>query len=312
MAIRRFDIMVRDVRQRTGNVAYSPTTGVRMSEFERYGNDAQDTIFNKMLACHSSLYTDKLSISTVPGQAEYTIPDTVHSTANIGTVHYSFDGSEQSYTILDMRTPRAEIGVQAFPDSWFFRNGKIVLSPIPMQPGGKLRVNFQYNIPTLGIRRGLVSAHDAGSVTITLNNLLLQETRDDLNNGYVDYVSIVDKDGVQQATGLPVISWTDSTRVLVTTLTADQVTAVQNGASYLVFGKNATTHSPLIDICDRYLYYFMALNTQARDSNSEAAFTMEGLRDVEAEIIGSVSDLEEDIPAIPILDYDFLNYADGL
>jgi hypothetical protein len=311
MALPRTDLIVRDSLYQTGNIAYTATSGIRKAEVIRYVNEAQTTILNKILGCHSSLFTDKVIVNTT-ATAEYLIPTSVHSTGNISSVFYSFDGTDQNYVPLELRSPRAEVSIASFPSCYFIRNGSVVLSPIPAQTGGKLKLNFQYNLPSLDIRRALVTTATTNSITLTLNNTLLQETIDDLTNGFVDYVSVVDKDGTQLATGLPVTSYTSATRVIASTLTAAQVTAVTAGTAYLVFGTNATTHSQLIPICERFVTHYTATLIQMRDSNSEASLTSDLMKGFEQEILDSVSVLEEDITAIAVLDTNYLNYADSL
>ena len=93
------------------------------------------------------------------------------------------------------------------------------------------------------------------------------------------------------------------------TLTASETAPVD---SYVVFGKYATTHSWLPENADRYIVQYMAMASQMRDSNQEALATSELLKTMEAEIVAELIDLEEDIPAIPILDNSMLNYSEDL
>lgn len=312
-AIRRADLLLRDVQYQVGDIAYSATPGIRKAELVRYLNDTQTTIYNKLLNCHSSLYVRAETMGVTAGVAEYTIPSAVHSTANIVKVDYSFDSNPINYVTLDLRTPRQEISVVAFPTSYFLRNGKIVLSPIPSQTSAAaLRLNYQYILPDLDIRRGLIQTHDASTISLTLNTLLLQETQDDLANGFVDYVCVVSKDGTIQARGLPVNGYNPTTRVITTALSAADIAAIVNNESFLVFGEYASTHSQLLPICERYLTNGTALLVQMRDSNSEAVATSPLLQSIENEILGSVMELEEDLTAIPILDFTMLNYDQDL
>jgi len=312
-AIRRADLLLRDVQYQVGDVAYSATTGIRKAELVRYLNDAQTTIYNKLLNCHSSLYTRAETLGVTAGIAEYSIPTAVHSTANIVKIDYSFDSNPINYVTLDLRSPRQEVSVVAFPTAYFLRNGKIVLTPIPSQTSAAaLRINYQYILPDLDIRRGLVTAHDANSITLALNTTLLQESQDDLTNGFVDYVCVVDKLGNVLARGLPVSGYTSSTQVISSTLTASDIAAIIDGSSYVVFGEYSSTHSQLLPICERYLTHGTALLAQMRDSNSEAVATSPLLQSIEAEILASVQELEEDLTAIPILDYTMLNYDQDL
>ncbi len=280
-----------------------------MSEVVRFACEAQEGILNKILQTKSSLFTRQTTTPVTQGVAAYpiagTVPNAVHTTGNIIGIKYSFDGSAQNAYPLDLRSSRQEVSVPGYPKAYFLRDGQIILTPIPNQSSGMLFIDFQYTIPTLDIRRGLISAHGLSSITLTLNNTLLTETADDLTTGLVDYISVVDKDGTIIASGIPVTAYDTSTRIISCTLTSAQNTAVQNGSNWVVFGKYATTNSLLPDICRRYLVHYMARLIQMRDSNSETTVTKELLDEIENEILAACADLEEDLPAIAILDTSF-------
>lgn len=316
MALQRLDILQRDARLQAGAKNYTPTAGVRMSEVVRYANEGQSGILNKILQTKSSLFTRQTTITITPQVAAYpipgTVPNVVHTSGNITGISYSFDGNPQNFYPLDFRSARQEISINAYPTSYFLRDGQIVLSPIPNQAAGVLRVDYQYALPRLDIRRALISAHNTTSITFTVNSTLLAETEEDLTNGLVDFISVVDKDGTVVANAIPVTSYAASTHILTCTLTAAQVTAVQNSTNWVVFGFYTTTNSLLPEICERYVTHYMARYIQMRDSNSETSVTQEVLDDLQAEILAATADLEEDMPAIAILDRSFMDYNDAL
>lgn len=316
MALERVDILQRDARLQAGAKLYTATGGVRMSEVVRFINEAQEGILNKILQTKSPLFTRQTQIAVTAGTATYpipgTIPNVVHTTGNILGIKYSFDGQAKNAYPLDKRSARQEVSIPAYPTSYFLRDGQIVISPIPNQTSGVLFVDYQYTLPTLDIRRGLISAHGLSSITLTQNNTLLAETGEDLSTGLVDYISVVDKDGTLVANSIPVTSYDTTTRVISCTLTAEQNAAVQDTGNWVVFGKYATTNSLLPDICRRYLVHYTARLIQMRDSNSETTVTKELVDEIEAEVLMACADLEEDLTAIAILDSSYLSYADDL
>lgn len=316
MAIDRTDILQRDARLQAGAKMYTATGGVRMSEVCRFLNEAQEGILNKILQTKSPLFTRQTQIAVTSGTATYpvpgTIPNVVHTTGNILGIKYSFNGEAKSAYPLDKRTSRQENSNPGYPTAYFLRDGQIVLSPIPNQSTGVLFVDYQYTLPTLDIRRGLISAHGLTSITLTQNSTLYVETGEDLAAGLVDYISVVDKDGTIVANSIPVTSYDTTTRIITCTLTAAQNTAVTNGSNWVVFGKYATTNSGLPDICRRYLVHYAARLIQMRDSNSETTVTKELVDEIEAEVLMACADLEEDLTAIAILDDSYLSYADHL
>lgn len=313
MPCRRLDVLVRDVRDATGNKDYTNDSGVLQRVFVRHANDAQSRIFNRMMDEHPSLFIKQGFLDTVMGTASYALPTDIYLKHNISTVAYAPNGNAQLYSPLELRQPRDEVTINGYPTGYFLRDGNIVLTPVPSQSATSgLRFTYQYTLPTIDIRRGLVSAHGLTSITLTSDTTLISETEDDLTGGWVDYISVVDKDGVQVATAIPVTSYSSTTKIITCTLTAAQNSAVTNGSNYVVFGTNATTHSALLPICERYLSHYMTLLVQIGDSSSNATYTNPVLMAIEQEIIESIANLEEDIVAIPILDYSMLNYTDFL
>lgn len=158
----RFDVLVRNARDQTGNQQYTSTQGVRQREFVRYGNDAQMRIYNKMLMERSSLFMKEGFINVVAREAHYDLPTDIFLKHNVLKVDYSPNGDARLYSPLDFRTPRQEVTAPGYPDCYFLRQGELVLSPIPMQSAlAGLRLNYQYTLPTLDTRRGRIERVDA-------------------------------------------------------------------------------------------------------------------------------------------------------
>lgn len=313
MALQRLDILIRAARDATGNANYTATQGIKQREFVRYANDAQQRLFNKILGERSSLFTKEAFLNVTANTVSYPLPTDTHLRGNLIKVEYSPDGNPLLYRPLDMRSPRQEISAPGYPTSYFLRDGSIILSPIPTQSATNgLRLNYQYDLPIVDIRRGLVSAHGLSSITFATDSTLITETEDDLSNGWVDYISVVDRDGAQIATAIPVTGYNSTTKVISCTLTSAQDAAVTNGSHYVVFGANATSHSGLMPLAERYVITYMSTLIQMRDSNSESGDTQTVLQALEREILDSVAELEEDLVAIPILDTSMLTYADDL
>ncbi len=316
----RLDLTIRAVRDQTGNQQYSATQGIRQREFIRYANDAQMRIYNLIMQERSSLYMKLGYLDVVANQALYTLPTDIFLKHNILKVDYSTNGDARLYSPLDLRTPRQEVSAPGYPDSYLLRQGQIVLTPIPQQAATNgLRLNYQYIIPALDIRRGTISAITTGgayttSITLTPATVT-DETADDLVDGWAESVSVVNAAGtiISQSTGLPVSSYVEATGVL--TFTASSVLTASNALTvgqYVTFGANATTHSQLPEVAERYLREYMALRIQMRDSNTESSDTSQVLRSLEEEILDSIANLEEDLPSIPILDTSMLNYDEDL
>ncbi len=311
----RADHIIRIARSRTGNREYSTTAGLQQRDFVAFLNDGQERLFNKMLQTHSTLFQKQVYLSTVSGEAAVDLPASdIYLQHNIVTAMFSYNGNPVNYAPLVLRTVREEQSVNGYPSSYFLLDDQIILSPRPSNTvDNALKITYQKVVPALDIRRGLVEAHDTTSITLSSGtSILLSETEYDLANGWVDYISVVDKDGIQLATELPVTSYSSTTKVIVTELTADQVTAITDGAAYIVFGKNASTNAWLPQVCERFLTEYTVLRAQMRDSSKESAETSPLLLAIEKDILDAVEDLEEDVHSITILDSSMLNYADEL
>ncbi len=308
----RADHIVRTARARSGNRDFDRNRGVPQRDFVQYLNDAQARIYNLILQTRSSLYQKQAYASTTANSPFVPLPSSdVYLSHNLVTVMYSHNGNPINYAPLDLRTVRQEVSVAGYPDSYFLLEDQIVLSPYPSSGTlNAIKMTYQKVIPNLDVRRALVSAHGLSSITLTDDATLIRETEDDLSQGWVDYISVVDRDGVQLATSIPVTSYNSTTRIISCTLTAAQNAAITNGSSYVVFGKNTTTNSQLPDICERYLTEYTVLRAQMGNGNRESMDTSPVLQAIEKEIVDAIEELEEDIFMIPILDRSMMNYAD--
>jgi hypothetical protein len=316
MAIeQRCDTLIRDARAKSGHRTYDYQSGVSQREFVEYLNDASDRLYNLILQERSTLFRRSTTLTCTPGVASVTLPDDIYLQHNINKVDYSPTGNAQDYTPLDARISKEEVSVVGYPDSYFLRDGAIVLSPIPDR-AATLRLEFQYVIPQIDLRRAQYSAvsivgPDLISMTFASLSSVLQETKDDLTGGYVEYICTVNASGTQQAVALPVSSFNATTGVLTFasgTLAADYpgISAGIN-SHYVVFGKNASTHSSLPQVARRYLVEYAAARVMIRDANAlEAALTSQLMQGIEKDVLDAYATLEEDTFQVPVLDYSML------
>lgn len=319
---RRADHLIRTARARSGNTDFSENSGVPQRAFVQFLNDAQERIYNKILQSHCSLFQKQAFLSTQQNVAAVDLPtDDIYLDHNIVSVLFAYNGNPINYAPLQLRSVRQEISVMGYPNSYFLLGNQIVLSPIPSNTvSNALKITYQKVIPELDIRRAQISSASTTTLVIDINDsIFITESQDDIEGGWVDYACVVDAVGTQVATGItmtPAFSAGSSTATITCSMSSSQAsainTAVASGSCYLVFGKNATTHCQLPRVCERYLTEYSVLRAQMRDSNVEAKDTSPLLQAIEQEILDAVEDLEEDISAIPILDYSMINYADEI
>lgn len=319
MPLRRLDILLRDVRDQTGTRALNVPGdgGIEQREFIRYANEAQTQLYNRIALQRASIWVKEGFISTLAGTASYALPTDIHIAHNVLKAEYSHSGNLNAYGALELRTPKQEISVRGYPTSYFLRDGTIVLSPIPdTSVTNGIRLNYQYTVPDLDIRRGTITSYTSGgtdvtSITLTEDSVLTYENEAELTGGWVDYVTVVDKYGVIKAKSIPVVAYNANTNVLTCNHTLAAGESITAG-NYIVFGSWATTHSVLHAICERYITHYIAAAIQMRGSNQEADVIMNVLATIEKEILDSYANLEEDVPAVPISDYSMLDYAEEL
>ncbi len=306
--MQRLDLLIRQARTRSGNTKYGDKQGISQRSYVAYANDAQQRIYNLIMQCRPTLFVKQGTISTVAGQASYDLPTDVYLKHNIITVQFTPNGNEQLYYPLAQNYARNEVSVRALPESYFLRDGKLILTPTPMNGyANALRLTYQYIIPQVDIRRAKVADIDGSNITLVDDAMLLQETEADLSEGWVDFICLVDSNGVVLDRDLPVLGYNSTTKIISGSV--DPAT-VPGGTIYVVFGAYASTHSSLLDVAERYIVEYMTLRSQASDTSSEVGVTSQVLKMIEAEIIDAIESLEEDIFQVPILDTQFLNYAD--
>lgn len=306
----RADIIIRTARARSGNKDFGRNQGVAQREFVQYLNDAQARIYNLLLQTRSSLFQRQVYLDTTARSPYVELPeDDIFLGHNVVAAMYSHNGNAVNYAPLELRTVRQEVSVQGYPGSYFLLEDQLVLSPYPGSGvQNAIKLTYQKVIPSLDIRRAKVASGSVATYVLTDNATLLDETEDDLADGWVDYVSFVDADGDEVVSELGVVSYTAATRTLVLSATPSASIV----GSYLVFGKNVTTHCQLPEICERYLTEYTVMRAQMGDSNKESVATSPVLMAIEKEIVDAVEELEEDISAIPILDSSMMNYADSI
>lgn len=296
----RAELLIREIRQKTGHETFSAQQGLPQRMFVSYLNDAQDRLTNLINQEHGTTMRKVAFVSIVAGTASYTLPTDVYLGHNIVKVDYTTTGDYRDAVTLTLRTSREEVSVRGFPDGYFLRDGSIVLSMIPEQ-AGQIRIEYQYVIPQLGIRVGTYAS--AGGIgDYELAAAPLQEQIYDMQNGFVDYISFVTAEGTVTA-GATFVSYDAATF----TVSLASVTGTPALGNYMVFGKYASTHSMLPQPAKRYLIEYAVARCQTADSNAlETQMTSPYVQGIEAEVLDAYAVLEEDVMGIPVLDYDVL------
>lgn len=301
----RAELLIREIRQKTGHSVYSYQSGLQQRDFVSYLNDAQDRLWNLINQEHGTTQRKTATVNITANLAAYTLPTDVYLGHNIISVQYTSTGDYKDAVLLTLRTSREQVFVPGYPDGYFLRDGLIVLTTVPSQ-SGQILIEYQYVPPQLGIRVG-------GAVTsegITLDGTWgltvtapLQEQIYDMQNSFVDFVTFVSATGSIVSAGNTLVTYSTTNGQIEITVDPG-VTLI---GTYAVFGKYASTHSMLPQPAKRYLIEYAVARCQTADSNAlETQMTSPYVQGIEKEVIDAFAVLEEDVSAIPVLDYSVL------
>lgn len=308
--MRRIEFLITDVRASTNNQEWSQSEGVPQSEFIRWLRDAQRRLHNLISQQHPTVFVKEAILDVVQGQESYPVPSDAFLGQKIIAMEYSSTGNINAFRPVELGRFKERHRVPGYPRIYIPRDGSFLLNPIPQSNVAQgLSVTYQYVLPTLDIRRGSIASSVLTSspnhvTSITLNN---DSTLDPtIFAAGVDYVCIVDKDGNFLMKDIAISSWNPTTL----TLTGDATFLYQTGetipaGSYIVVGKNTSTHSPLTDLCEDYLMDYCGYQILRRDSNIDSAEALSNLQAKEKEIVDSYANLSEDFEGIPIVSHEF-------
>lgn len=307
----RTDLLIDEARQATENVEFTTETGVQDSEYIRALNDAQDRIQSLILNAYPRMFQKQKVIDAVKDQETYDIPVDVFMDSRIEKLEYSINRQLSGYYKLDAGVSDERLNSLSGNPSFYIRESKtVMLEPPPIQTG-LIRFTYQRSFPRLDKRRGKVSAVTLDGTTKTITTLTLDPTiLTDVDISLinkVEYICIVARDGRIKMKGIPVVDVNSSTGdITVDTFSYEDGESIAVG-DYAVAGKYTTTHSELPDICERYLLRFTEWRILKRDSSNDALEEDKELQKMEAEIVESYRQADNDVKEVPVLDSQYLD-----
>lgn len=320
--MQRAESLIRAVRVQTNNEDYEiptlsgdPGSGIQNSTIARHLTAAQRRIHGLILDRRPSAFVKEAFISTIAGQEAYTLPLDAHVAQSMLSVEYAnSSGSQLSmYSALRLMNFKERDTSSGQPGGYIARNGSLLLNPIPQSSvANAVRINYQYDLPDVNCRVGVVDAVNTGiSPTSLTVALYANDTVNGVELNLADYVCIVDKDGNQALIGSAVMSYVDSGAFPVLTINLSLATISDNTlyqnifvaktvTGYVVVGKNATTHSQLNDFCEDYLVTFASWRLLKGDSNALSMEAAQELQMMEQTIVEKYAQQNDDIeyPAV--------------
>jgi len=309
--MRRIERLITQVRRLTDNEEFDNDPenplGITSQEIVEYMNDAQDNIQARISEVHPKVFISSSTIDLVAGQELYPLPADLYLDGRLVHVEARFSTKAGDYTTLKQKHIKSRLpDVTSEVPSGYIRIGKqIAVQPTPSRAWTTgLRLTYQKKLPSVAFRIGQVSAvQTSGSDTTRIDlNASPMKAQDSglptLADHYVeqfDYLSIVDKDGLITAAALPVSSY-DETNGYITLEAGHALGTAETIAvgSYVVGGKNSTTHAELPDTCERYITAYAAWKVLKADSMVDSKDQERELGAMLAEIIAAFKEIDED------------------
>jgi hypothetical protein len=227
------------------------------------------------------------TISLVDGIREYTLNFDMFGPHTIRLVEYSFDGDNDNYEpIFPTSLTNLYTSESTDIENYAIRGNSIIVSPVPSNSTGKLRITYPRRPDRLEVRRGKVSSVTSDGtyyLTIVLEN---DSTLDESLFSSYEFLTINESDGDVVRYSLKYSSYNSSTRTF--TLPANTVLVSQGtitSSHYVCVGDYSTTHSKLPRECDDYRIAYGVLQVMKTRSNVDINEEAQILAMLEADII---------------------------
>ena len=333
--------LIDQIRKQTENEDVSDFVGIKDSEFVQYINDAQHRLQGLIAAQHPKVFLEENIQSVVTGQEKYDLPSDCFLDNKVHNVEYSSSGEEDGYyTLEETSLKRKNSGVEGSPTHYIRMSGKILLSPQPSGTG-KLKITYIKKVKELDLRRALVSYKDAEGTTTSSTISSTQRWKIHLDYGTFttdidslrehDYICIVDHEGKSIVKNIKLASEGYCSENFATNtlksecdsdggawasgvtndfLVCEPHTLDSNAGetaidipegSYIIGGKDITSHCELPRSVERYLLAYCVWKILKRDSSVDSKEAEIELGALAKEIVNSYALISDDVQFIPQL-----------
>ena len=302
--MRSLDRLIDQVRKQTENEEFSQFTGIGDQEFIQYLNDAQYNLQSLIVQQHPRVFIDEVVVDSVVGKERYDLPSNAFLGNMVHNVEYSSTGVEADFYTLEQDTLKyRSSGITGDPIKYIRISNQILLTPTP-QTQGKIRINYVKRLRELDKRQAQI-VKSANQTISSANFTLSLETNDfDTNIEFLkehDFICIVDKEGRNIVKNIEITGVSLSELTCVGHTLADGESATVPAGSYIVGGKDTTTHSELSIETERYLIAYAAWKILKRDSSVDSQEAEGELSRMAEEIVKSYAVITDDIQYIPQL-----------
>lgn len=294
--------LITECREDTGNQSYSSNTGISDAKFVRALNYGLENLQGIILQTNPKLFQHEKIINLVANQEAYDIPDRVYLGTRIVNVEYSFTGQARDYVkIYDHSLIERNNYSNNYAYAYIRRNGQILITPVPANSQGTLRVTYERQVDTLALRAGTVDSltYSGGALAA----LSLDAATDDTTLiGTTGYFCLCDKDGVVKVYNVPYSAYNTTTGDFTLTSTNGETGQTPTTGDYVTIGKYTTTHIAMPDPCERYIKAYACWQTLGKDTagQAKAAYFITELEMIQKELQRSYQEADKDDHGIEI------------
>lgn len=308
----RIDTLAERVRRFTHTQSYTDSAtgtaqrGLQTQTIVDLMNEAHEVLHGILFDVSSQVYIKEELLDITANTEAVTIPTDSFMGVNVLSVDYKYGSGSGDYCKLKKVSEHQRFSGDSGPPSTYVqRQNQILLGPIPStSKTSGLRVVYEYQLPTVDVRRGKVSVVDDGSAptSITITDRALGDIAFSDSDLSGMYITVVDKDGNQQMKNIPLASYSSGVLTLGTfTPTAGEVVAVND---YVVVGANSSTHSPFPRSCEPFILEYAKRNIYELRGHPMLAASEQKLQSLQFQVTSMFVEWSSDIKHIPEIDTD--------
>lgn len=282
--MRRTEFLLNEVRESTDN---SEANAIKDKELIGYFNAGQKLIQNIIFKTNpkADIFKDVVDYE-YSSVGEYELPDDIFAVNGLSLVQYK---SGDQYCKIDRKDPSERGGGYYTRDNLLIIEGYNYNYPI--------RVTVFRKLPKMDKRWGKIQ-------TVTANTSLVLEGTYDTSAPLVDdYVSVVDKFGVQKVKDIYIDTFTGATWA-----TTNALTGVAIG-DYVCMGENTVNASLLPDECETYLLDYVRQRIITRQNYEDGGKQVYFTDKQQSDIADLFKNNQKDNLIPPITDYDSFDYG---
>lgn len=279
MSTRRIDLLIRKVRNETGNTDYGPLAGISQTTMCEYINDGLSFLERGINQTHAKQFTAEVLISLVAGQEKYDLPADFLPSGGIISVEYAFGNPSSTNPCWKQLPEACELErstgtLSEVPSSYMVVNKQIWLKNTPsVAKTDAIRVLYTKRLTRLDIRRGTVTAVTLNTGAKTITSLTIGSTLTPNEFTENEACTIVDADGNVKMAGIKLSGADLSVGVVPVrsdfVYTTGETISVGN---YLVFGNKSSTHQiDLDESVESFLVSYAAWKVLREDSNTNSS-----------------------------------------